>query len=127
MELISNYKEAYKFWSVKLTVLAGILIMLGQYAEEVKTLLPVMQAVPTWVFTVLSFISLAGSMAGRIMKQQGISLPDGFDTNGLNDDKIAEAFVPTKVSSLEENDVDFTAESTEIEDDEIPPDEKDMS
>lgn len=68
MKLVENWRELLrKAWSLRLMLLAAIL-------SGVEIVLPFFsEAIPRGVFAVLSFFTVAGAFAARLMAQKGLS------------------------------------------------------
>lgn len=67
MKLIPDYKQAYKFWSVQLSVAAGVCGILG-------AVLPIwVDYIPPEVYSGLAAIAATGAVIGRVLQQ---GLPD---------------------------------------------------
>lgn len=73
MKLIPEWKMSYKFWSVRLSALAGVFAM----AELV---LPAWQGIlPPKTFTLLSAIAATGAIIGRVLQQGGMDNGNSSD------------------------------------------------
>jgi hypothetical protein len=68
MKLIWNWREVLrKAWSVRLMLLAAIL-------SGVEIVLPFFsEAIPRGLFAVLSFFTVAGAFAARLLAQKGLN------------------------------------------------------
>jgi hypothetical protein len=68
MKLIWNWREVLrKAWSVRLMLLAAIL-------SGVEIVLPFFsEAIPRGLFSVLSFLTVAGAFVARLLAQKGLN------------------------------------------------------
>lgn len=63
MKLIPEYKDAWRFWSVQLSVVAGLCGVAG-------AILPIwVDYIPPQVYSALSAVAATGAVLGRVIQQ----------------------------------------------------------